>query len=347
MQQDTSATKVYPRVGGGTASAAAFTSAHCGLSPRGRGNRPHVVGIAAVNRSIPAWAGEPFEPCWWLSGRRVYPRVGGGTLFWARPCRLPNGLSPRGRGNPDVHTAGFRTERSIPAWAGEPRLHSSQSCPRAVYPRVGGGTLPQMRNRRGEGGLSPRGRGNQSGYGTWLVNQGSIPAWAGEPYHCLGYSTKDSGLSPRGRGNLSQCSKIHLPRRSIPAWAGEPPAPPLSPRPIAVYPRVGGGTGRTSSGLLRSIGLSPRGRGEPFEPCWWLSGTSGLSPRGRGNPLLGPPMPTPKRSIPAWAGEPRCPHGWLSHRKVYPRVGGGTDRVAVEGPHQGGLSPRGRGNLQR
>ena len=51
--------EVYPRVGGGTATAYAAIMSSSGLSPRGRGNQriPHTIGQGA--RSIPAWAGEP------------------------------------------------------------------------------------------------------------------------------------------------------------------------------------------------------------------------------------------------------------------------------------------------
>ena len=51
---------------------------------------------------------------------RVYPRVGGGTIFRCR--RYP------------------RLVRSIPAWAGEPPVLAYRRLGAMVYPRVGGGT---------------------------------------------------------------------------------------------------------------------------------------------------------------------------------------------------------------
>ena len=91
-----------------------------------------------------------------------------------------------------------------------------------------------------------------------------------------------------------------------------------------VYPRVGGGTGRTEH--------SPRNHG-------------GLSPRGRGNPTRMAISYLGDGSIPAWAGEPLtrrslCPWPW-----VYPRVGGGTEPGEVSTKGSGGLSPRGRGTV--
>ena len=74
--------EVYPRVGGGTAPTPTITSFLPGLSPRGRGNRTHSSVIPTYGRSIPAWAGEPDGRGSPGRGRRVYPRVGGGTP-WA------------------------------------------------------------------------------------------------------------------------------------------------------------------------------------------------------------------------------------------------------------------------
>ncbi len=71
----------------------------------------------------------------------------------------------------------------------------------------------------------------------------------------------------------------------------------------------------------------------------------GLSPRGRGNPLgesVGALVPG---SIPAWAGEPGNPGQARQLAGVYPRVGGGTFGRQQKSYHNGGLSPRGRGNL--
>ena len=49
--------------------------------------------------------------------------------------------------------------------------------------------------------------------------------------------------------------------RSIPAWAGEPVTANAAKVPVAVYPRVGGGTVTRGMVPVLSGGLSPRGRG--------------------------------------------------------------------------------------
>ena len=135
--------------------------------------------------------------------------------------------------------------------------------------------------------------------------------------------TQAQGLSPRGRGNLDVQTQYGATTRSIPAWAGEPLGGPTGCCPCRVYPRVGGGTRMetTGTGVLH-----------------------GLSPRGRGNPTHKPHPTAPQRSIPAWAGEPSPSRGSCRKKGVYPRVGGGTDRLLSLGNIVKGLSPRGRGN---
>ena len=78
--------RVYPRVGGGTA--LGMAEAAKGLSPRGRGNLLSLGRGASLNRSIPAWAGEPLSRKGRLETYSVYPRVGGGTPISPIPTRL-------------------------------------------------------------------------------------------------------------------------------------------------------------------------------------------------------------------------------------------------------------------
>ena len=90
---------VYPRVGGGTPICRLSQASRVGLSPRGRGNRIlHRVSLG-LDRSIPAWAGEPPASTSETYPTTVYPRVGGGTLTADLLAGDQVGLSPRGRGN--------------------------------------------------------------------------------------------------------------------------------------------------------------------------------------------------------------------------------------------------------
>ena len=196
-----------------------------------------------------------------------------------------------------------------------------------------------------------------------------------------------AGLSPRGRGNRGGPPGAGPRNRSIPAWAGEPGPRAGSAACPAVYPRVGGGTVQPNLACPCSLGLSPRGRGNPHhlagqtvpmrsipawagEPCrmsraWSTPGVYprvgggtaaeeeskktklGLSPRGRGNRPQYRPSVGGPGSIPAWAGEPRVGPRLGQRRGVYPRVGGGTWTPYRFANALIGLSPRGRGNRVR
>ena len=172
--------------------------------------------------------------------------------------------------------------------------------------------------------------------------------------------------------------------RSIPACAGEPDKSFLNANECRVYPRVCGGTSSASTIAMISSGLSPRVRGNPFQPsrsdCRYGSipacageppclpcpppclpvyprvcgGTqilrfasqihAGLSPRVRGNPVLDSVGPEDVGSIPACAGEPRKPSVLMLAVRVYPRVCGGTVYTGANAWRPAGLSPRVRGN---
>ena len=170
---------VYPRVGGGTCNVGCPQIIDCGLSPRGRGNRILSQGSDGLNRSIPAWAGEPFTLAVPAMPTGVYPRVGGGTAHLRQRRDAADGLSPRGRGNPKWWNVFVGLIR--------------------VYPRVGGGTEQNIHDVQNGRGLSPRGRGNHwpTAWTEWINR--SIPAWAGEPASQVGDAVEDA-VYPRVGG---------------------------------------------------------------------------------------------------------------------------------------------------
>ena len=73
------ASRVYPRVCGGTPMGSASSDSGTGLSPRVRGNRRQARRRQARAGSIPACAGEPKSAFAISFAKRVYPRVCGGT----------------------------------------------------------------------------------------------------------------------------------------------------------------------------------------------------------------------------------------------------------------------------
>ena len=175
--------RVYPRVCGGTASEFRVMVKDRGLSPRVRGNRRKRQVHFHIQRSIPACAGEPPYPyrSVWRVG--VYPRVCGGTKSGKPGSPMKRGLSPRVRGNRVAGPDGRSDDGSIPACAGEPWSRPRAWAAYTVYPRVCGGTLSTRATPTSSLGLSPRVRGNLSGWQGRCRQPGSIPACAGEP-HC-------------------------------------------------------------------------------------------------------------------------------------------------------------------
>ena len=151
---------VYPRVCGGTQPGLVAVAALEGLSPRVRGNPVVLVAVMAVLRSIPACAGEPGAGRRWGVLAQVYPRVCGGTTWPCRLAYLCGGLSPRVRGNLLLLCQPESPPGSIPACAGEPNGWPGRRCRPTVYPRVCGGTLPELHMALPPDGLSPRVRGN-------------------------------------------------------------------------------------------------------------------------------------------------------------------------------------------
>ena len=320
------ASRVYPRVCGGTGSRGAGLGGAPGLSPRVRGN-PGCRRAPTMRRgSIPACAGEPRVPSSTDDEARVYPRVCGGTLDRGQEFVRASGLSPRVRGNREDRHRPREGLGSIPACAGEPSRRWWTSSLAQVYPRVCGGTRRRPTLPRLDAGLSPRVRGNHKDARARFARSRSIPACAGEPLGlrlrhdaqgvyprvCGGTSGRPAtpeeveGLSPRVRGNRRGRGRPARSGRSIPACAGEPPAAARREPAMRVYPRVCGGTRAASKARCDSTGLSPRVRGNRVRA-------------GLGRPVCG--------SIPACAGEP--PRAGARRRRwtVYPRVCGGTVHV--------------------
>ncbi len=192
-------------------------------------------------------------------------------------------------------------------------------------------------------GLSPRVRGNLSGWTIDGYGTRSIPACAGEPPGigkeagrgavyprvcggtCVSLAANacERGLSPRVRGNLLRIQRTRVDIGSIPACAGEPRTWTRSNTKNKVYPRVCGGT---------HTPVAPR------RPA------KGLSPRVRGNHAAAGDRVRLVRSIPACAGEPGTLWPSRPSATVYPCVCGGTRSGHVAAVDSPGLSPRVRGN---
>ena len=189
---------------------------------------------------------------------------------------------------------------------------------------MGGETGDVRRERDGQYGLSPRGRGNHHLAAPAIHVHGSIPAWAGKPTGLSGgsrlekvyprvggetclsgfHSRRIYGLSPRGRGNPLAIALMRRASRSIPAWAGKPSRGRGCRRASMVYPRVGGETCVDKRIDSRNSGLSPRGRGNQAVLLFSVL-------------LLG--------SIPAWAGKPLCHNDPVSQEMNMSKINVSTE----------------------
>ena len=311
-------------MGGETASITSCCSSTTGLSPRGRGNRPHPSPPPPPLGSI--------------------PRVGGETAGGVRVGDLPQGLSPRGRGNLRVAARSRADSRpgSIPAWAGKPPVASVErgAWSSGLSPR-GRETPEYLRSVVSQMGLSPRGRGNlvDDRDGQWHVR--SIPAWAGNHRHGAGGHVCHGSI-PRGRETTISLGNVRAYNGLSPRGRGNPDADRLSDAcGTRVYPRVGGETIVDTTGDEAFEGLSPRGRGNhrssSASPCPPRS-----IPAWAGKPSSTLPGRGIRGSIPAWAGKPSKLQCVTVPTAVYPRVGGETMMQCTVQSVTQGLSPRGR-----
>ena len=105
---------------------------------------------------------------------------------------------------------------------------------------------------------------------------------------------------------------------------------------------------RDSRPLARSAcshagSVHPRAGGEHSPLCPYCLGRAGSSPRGRGTHELGTATGSPRRFIPARAGNTPPGRGYPTRTPVHPRAGGEHSDIADCGRSGDGSSPRGRG----
>ena len=191
------------------------------------------------------------------------PHLGGATEGTGHNLNRLLGLSPRGRGNLSHAEERAAGVRSIPAWAGQPKIIAALLKQEAVYPRVGGATFPPILQGPLDFGLSPRGRGNPHHENFFTHTSGSIPAWAGQPFRWLA-KNKSFKVYPRVGGATRT------------AWSASKPSRGLSPRGRGNLPK------RLSIDLGQ-VGLSPRGRGNRSDTLCG-SGHAGSIPAWAGQP---------------------------------------------------------------
>ncbi len=232
-----------------------------GRSPRTRGSLRVLLLRVILWRSIPAYAGEPRSSTPRTSSVRVDPRVRGGADRNHRDPQLVEGRSPRTRGSQRLDLRQRVVVGSIPAYAGEPDKACHKTPNVQVDPRVRGGATRGTSRSPWSRGRSPRTRGSHAKLTGAARNEGSIPAYAGEPLWSgvptlraqvdprvrggaiplRAPSDASGGRSPRTRGSLLVVVLVCKTEGSIPAYAGEPRGMPKRALRPEVDPRVRGG----------------------------------------------------------------------------------------------------------
>ncbi len=239
-----------------------------------------------------------------------------------------------------------RSQRFIPARAGNTLIGKRALIEKSVHPRAGGEHAAKRNNDGVLHGSSPRGRGTlcSSQRNAKIVR--FIPARAGNTARSplqrqdktvhpraggehaggiRGYRSRN-GSSPRGRGTHPQTIADEGPWRFIPARAGNTCRASSAPCSSPVHPRAGGEHPVRRSGLVKIGGSSPRGRGTPE--------------------LYGAQMQK-LRFIPARAGNTRRWDGGSMGCSVHPRAGGEHAIRLNDLVPYSGSSPRGRGTRGR
>ena len=253
------------------------------------------------------------------------------------------GLSPLTRGNLADVARPLGGQGPIPAHAGQPYA-ARRGCdlPRA-YPRSLGATSAWTTREVAGQGLSPLTRGNRRDVGDQPVEEGPIPAHAGQPrrdpvrrhrarayprsrgatatFQALG--GPDWGLSPLTRGNLRGRLGRCCVWGPIPAHAGQP----CEHLADAVLGRA-----------------YPRSRGATEVLTKMPQSVEGLSPLTRGNQGRARRLQWRGGPIPAHAGQPGKPAPGAHPPRAYPRSRGATCPVVCFHSRNEGLSPLTRGN---
>jgi hypothetical protein len=157
--------------------------------------------------SIPAQAGEPLA----LGGRflhmGVHPRAGGGASICAIIVPTGTGPSPRRRGSRCLVLRTCHDGGSIPAQAGEPLPRSAHLSRWRVHPRAGGGAGKTPARPDAIKGPSPRRRGSRDVQLGLRLDDGSIPAQAGEPRRAARSEVRRR-VHPRAGGGAATCSSV-------------------------------------------------------------------------------------------------------------------------------------------
>ena len=256
-----------------------------------------------------------------------------------------NGSSPHTRGTRPRRPARQRSERFIPAYAGNASGMQSIQCRPAVHPRIRGERSMKAEVPQNTLGSSPHTRGTRLMRIVLWASSRFIPAYAGNASAISRLARSDSvhprirgerlaqsgdpdykfGSSPHTRGTHVRSHRYALPLRFIPAYAGNAWVRYIWTRTRPVHPRI---------------------RGERMSRAMQDASGSGSSPHTRGTPTSSNLVQHYSRFIPAYAGNARPAYNVPGSIAVHPRIRGERmplGRLMVGGfgssPHTRGTPP--------
>ena len=226
------------------------------------------------------------------------------------------------RGTPYQRIGGDRGGRIIPAYAGNTAFLLRTTGREGDHPRVCGEHATGASMQVNCTGSSPRMRGTLSGLPTGNVDDGIIPAYAGNthsgrhqwnrfgdhPRVCGEHVTAEvnhylnQGSSPRMRGTRGGAAEPSRPVGIIPAYAGNTDPNMVKNGELRDHPRVCGEHGVVSSHSMHSRGSSPRMRGT-LPSAWRATVCRGIIPAYAGNTSFSEFYNTVDRDHPRVCGE--------------------------------------------
>ena len=256
-------TWAHPRGCGADVAVVGDEAAEAGSSPRVRGRRADIVGVAVVVGLIPAGAGQTSATLRVLVPVTAHPRGCGADRVMVSLNGVGQGSSRRVRGRHVGHEVADLALGLIPAGAGQTCARSASGRVCRAHPRGCGADMSRASASCCGVGSSPRVRGRPYGQLREHRQPRLIPAGAGQTAHHTP-ALLHPGAHPRGCGAdpVAQVGNLHVQGSS---------------------PRVRGRPGRSCIGWCRP-GLIPAGAGQTA-PEGTVVSSPGAHPRGCGADL--------------------------------------------------------------
>ena len=170
-----------------------------GSSPHTRGTQQRDCPCRALDRFIPAYAGNARRTPSLRRRATVHPRIRGERGNRARSLCSDCGSSPHTRGTRGQPLRGQEAGRFIPAYAGNARGPARQQTPPSVHPRIRGERSSSPASSGSYVGSSPHTRGTLPSWSCAPCGPRFIPAYAGNARGALSHQGM-SAVHPRIRG---------------------------------------------------------------------------------------------------------------------------------------------------